>query len=159
MDRGHHTLEDGIEELSCLFWITVSKEFQRAFEVRKEDSDLLAFAFEGTAGGQDLLREIRGRIGEGGLRGWRHDGRSSGGRRRGLTRPEQPLPGIVTHLRMGIEEFGGEIRERVIVQHKLALEGTIRDALALPEKRDDLIQDGIKVHARLPLPVAMRVRP
>jgi hypothetical protein len=60
---------------------------------------------------------------------------------------------------MGIEEFGGEIRERVIVQRKLALAGTIRDALALPEKRDDLIQDGIKVHARLPSPVTMRVRP
>ena len=54
------------------------------------------------------------------------------------------MPGIVTHLRMGVEEFGGEIRERVIVQRKLALEGTIRDPLALPEKRDDLIQDGIK---------------
>jgi hypothetical protein len=39
----------------------------------------------------------------------------------------------------------------------LALQGTIRDALALPEERDDLIQDGIKVHARLPLPVAVRV--
>ena len=49
---------------------------------------------------------------------------------------------------MGVEEFGGEIRERVIVQRKLALEGTIRDALALPEERDNLIQDGIKVHAR-----------
>jgi hypothetical protein len=35
------------------------------------------------------------------------------------------------------------------------LEGTIRDALALPEERDDLIQDGIKVHARLPLVVAV----
>jgi hypothetical protein len=29
----------------------------------------------------------------------------------------------------------------------LALEGTIRDTLAMSEERDDLIQDGIKVHA------------
>jgi hypothetical protein len=57
---------------------------------------------------------------------------------------------------MGVEEFSGEIRERVIVQRELALEGPIRDALALPEERDDLIQDGLKVHARRPLPVAVR---
>jgi hypothetical protein len=29
----------------------------------------------------------------------------------------------------------------------LALQGAIRDALALTEERDDLIQNGIKVHA------------
>ena len=57
---------------------------------------------------------------------------------------------------LALSEFGGKIRERVGVQGELALEGTIRDALALPEKRDDLIQNGIKVHTRLPLPVAVR---
>jgi hypothetical protein len=57
------------------------------------------------------------------------------------------LPGIVTYLRMGVEEFGGEIRQGVIVQRELALQGAIRDALALPEECDDLIQNGIKVHA------------
>ena len=62
-----------------------------------------------------------------------------------------------TTLRMGVEEFSREIRQRLLVQRELALEGTIRDALALPEERDDLIQDGIKVHARRPLPVAVRV--
>src|SRR2546425_9844094 len=30
-------------------------------------------------------------------------------------------------------------------------------SLPLPEERDDLIQDGIKVHARLPLPMAVCV--
>jgi hypothetical protein len=45
---------------------------------------------------------------------------------------------------MGVEEFGGEIREGVIVQRELALQGAIRDALALPEERDNLIQSGIK---------------
>jgi hypothetical protein len=60
---------------------------------------------------------------------------------------------------MGVEEFSGEVRERVIVQRKLALEGTIRDTLALPEERGDLIQNGIKVHARPSLPVAVRVCP
>jgi hypothetical protein len=56
---------------------------------------------------------------------------------------------------MSVEEFGGEICERVIVQRELALEGTIRHALALPEERDDLIQDGIKGHARPLLPVVV----
>ena len=59
----------------------------------------------------------------------------------------------VTHLGMGIEEFGGKIRERVVVQGELALEGTIRDALALPESRDDLIQNGIVHATSLPLAV------
>ena len=48
---------------------------------------------------------------------------------------------------MGVEEFGGEIRQGVIVQRELALQGAIRDALALTDERDDLIQSGIKVHA------------
>jgi hypothetical protein len=48
---------------------------------------------------------------------------------------------------MGVEEFGGEIRQGVIIQRELALQGAIRDALALPEECDDLIQNGIKVHA------------
>jgi hypothetical protein len=135
----HHAFEHEGEELPSVFRIAIGQEFHRAFEVGKQHGDLLALAFQGTAGGQDFLREIRWRIGEGGLWGWRHDGRSGGGCRRGLTRPEQPLPGIVTHLGMGIEEFGGEIRARVVVQGEVALEGTIRDALALPEECDDLI--------------------
>jgi len=69
------------------------------------------------------------------------------------------LPDIVTHLRMGVEEFSGKIRQGIIIQRELALEGTIRNALALLEEHDDLIQDGIKVHARLSLPVAVRGEP
>ena len=148
LTRRHHAVEHRIEQVPCFLRGTVGQQLHGSLEVREEHRDLLALAFQRAAGGQDLLREIRWRIGEGGLRGRRHDGRSSGRCRRGLTRPEQPLPGIVTHLGMGIEEFGGEIRERIIIQGELALEGPIRDPLALPGKRDNLIQDSIKVHAR-----------
>jgi hypothetical protein len=47
------------------------------------------------------------------------------------------LPGIVLHLRMGIKQFRREICKSVIVQGKLALEGTIRDALTLTEECDN----------------------
>jgi len=51
---------------------------------------------------------------------------------------------------MNVEEFGGEICQGVIVQRKVALQGTIRDALALLEEPDDLIQHRIKVHTTFP---------
>jgi len=56
-----------------------------------------------------------------------------------------------------VEERLLEVLDVVIVERELTLEGLIGDALALPEERDELIQNGIKVHARPSLPVAMRV--
>ena len=60
----HHALDRRIEELLGGFGIEVPDEFRRVLEVGKEHRDLLAFAFQGTAGGQDLLGEIGGRVGE-----------------------------------------------------------------------------------------------
>jgi hypothetical protein len=47
---------------------------------------------------------------------------------------------------VGIEEFGCEIGEGLIVQLKLALERPVRDAAALAEECQDLIEHGIEVH-------------
>ena len=58
---------------------------------------------------------------------------------------------------MALNEFVLHILQGRLIELELPLEGAIRHALALTEERDDLIQNGIKVHARLSLPVAVRV--
>src|SRR5215813_6430098 len=73
-----------------------------------------------------------------------------------ITRPDQTLPGIVTHLGMCVEEFGLEILQGVIVQRKLALEGAICDALALTEDSDGLVEHRVEVH---PQPLRSRGMP
>ena len=60
MHRGHHVFQDGVEELPGLLGIALGQQFHGAFEVRKQHGDLLAFAFQGTAGREDLLGEIGG---------------------------------------------------------------------------------------------------
>jgi len=47
---------------------------------------------------------------------------------------------------VGVEEFGGEIGEGLIVQLKLTLECPVRDPAALAEEHQDLIEHGIEVH-------------
>jgi len=56
----HHVLEGRIKECLGGFRIKVTDQFSRPFEVGKEHGDLLAFAFQGTAGGEDLLSKIGG---------------------------------------------------------------------------------------------------
>ena len=127
-----------------------------ALEIGKQHGDLLALAFQGAFGGEDLLRQI----GVGYTLG--------GGRRRSAgAGPEvRPLPHPDEHSRrfphrpravtLLIEFDRRGPSSTASVELKVRLEGPIRDALALTEERDDLIQDGIKVHARLSLPVAVR---
>ena len=92
MHGGHHALQHRIEELARLFGIAVGEQFHRALEVRKQHRDLLAFAFQGTAGGQDLLREIGGGVGEGGLLGWRHWTDAAAGAGAGSPVQSSPCP-------------------------------------------------------------------
>ena len=47
---------------------------------------------------------------------------------------------------VGIEEFGDEIGEGLVVKLKLALERSVRDPTALTEECQDLIEQGIEVH-------------
>ena len=47
---------------------------------------------------------------------------------------------------VGIEEFGGEIGEGLIVQLKLTLQCPVRDPAALAEEHQNLIEHGIEVH-------------
>ena len=65
----HHVVEGRIEELLGGFGIEAPDQFRRVFEVGKQHRDLLALAFEGTAGGEDFLRQMPGGIDLGSGRG------------------------------------------------------------------------------------------
>jgi hypothetical protein len=60
VDRLHHALEHGVEELACLLGIAVGQELHRAFEVCKQDRSLLALAFQRGSRGDDLLGQVLG---------------------------------------------------------------------------------------------------
>jgi hypothetical protein len=54
-----------VEEFLSVFWVKVSDEFSGVFDVSKQHRDLLTFAFQGTARGQNFLGEILRCIGDG----------------------------------------------------------------------------------------------
>jgi hypothetical protein len=64
MHGRHHPFQHRIEELPCFLRIAIGQEFHGAFEVGKEHGDVLAFAFQGTAGRQNFLSKIGGRVGQ-----------------------------------------------------------------------------------------------
>ena len=91
VDGIHHVRDDGVQELSRVLGIPIGEELHRALEIGEEDGDLFALAFEGAPGGQDLLGEMRRRVGLGRMKprvrgdsGWRSA--SSAELRAGLVR-------------------------------------------------------------------------
>jgi hypothetical protein len=69
VDGRHDALQHRAKELVDLFWVTVGQEFHGALEVGEQHRDLLALAFQGTAGRENLFGQIGGRVGERGGRG------------------------------------------------------------------------------------------
>jgi hypothetical protein len=63
VDRLHHVLEDGVEELPRFLGIAVSKQLHRALQVREEHRHLLALPLQGGLGGEDLLGQVLRRVG------------------------------------------------------------------------------------------------
>ena len=57
-------MQGGIEELLGGFGVEAPDEFGRVFEVGKEHGHLLALAFQGGAGREDLVGEMGWRVGE-----------------------------------------------------------------------------------------------
>ena len=106
-------------------------------------------AFEGTPGGQDLLRQIGGHVGEGGLSRALHGSRGGGGIGASVARPNQAAPRIVADFWVGIEEFIFEIVQGLVIELELPLEGAIGHTAPLAQQGDYLIQDRDKVHPRL----------
>ena len=154
MDGVHHPLQHRIEELTRLLRVTVGQEFHRALQIGEEHRDLFALTFERIAGGEDLLRQIGGGVGEGHLARGLHGSRGGDGSRARVARPDEAAPRIVADLGMGIEEFLGEIVQGVVIQLKLPLEGPIGHAAPLAQQRDHLIHDRDKVHSVSSLPGA-----
>jgi hypothetical protein len=58
----HHSLEDGVQELPGIFGIAVGEQLHRALQVREQDGDLFALAFERGLRGQDLLGQVLGGV-------------------------------------------------------------------------------------------------
>ncbi len=63
----HHDVDGRIEKFLRLFRVQVGDQLGRVFDVGKADGHLLAFAFQGTAGGEDFLCEMLRCVGD----GWR----------------------------------------------------------------------------------------
>jgi hypothetical protein len=61
MDRLHHVLKDGVQDLACLFGVAVGEQLHGALQVGEEDRDLPALAFQGL-GGEDPLGEVLGGV-------------------------------------------------------------------------------------------------
>ena len=60
---GHHAFQHRVEELAGLFGVAVGQQFHGALEVGKQHRDLLALAFQGAFGGENLLGQIGRRVG------------------------------------------------------------------------------------------------
>jgi len=63
VDGLHHAFEHWVEELARFFWIAIGQQLHGALEVGEEDGDLLALAFQGSLGREDLLCEMLGCVG------------------------------------------------------------------------------------------------
>ena len=135
--RGHHVFQDGIEELPGLLGIPLSQEFHGAFEVRKQHGHLLAFAFEGTAGGEDLLCQVGGCVGQRGTHGRLGD-RCGGGRHRHP--PPDQYPALFIHGQaLAVNEFILEVFQGGVVKLKLPLEGAVGQPSATLEHSNRLV--------------------
>ena len=77
----HHELDHRIEDLARVLGIAVGEELHRALQIGEQHGDLLAFPLDGGLRGEDLLREVAGRV-------------ALGRRRRGH-RPAERLPAAV----------------------------------------------------------------
>ena len=92
VDRLHHALEHGVEQLARLLGIAVSEKLHRALEIREEDGHLLALALQCGLGGEDLLGEVlrRIRVRSGELRGRGQSGAARRTDRRTCSRADWP---------------------------------------------------------------------
>ena len=62
--RGHQVLQDRVEDLPGFLGVTIGDQLQGALQVGKQHRDLLAFAFQVAARRQNLLGQVRWRVGE-----------------------------------------------------------------------------------------------
>jgi hypothetical protein len=58
MDRLHHSLEDGVEDLARLLGVAGGEQLQRTLRISEQDGRVLALAFQGSPGREDLFCEV-----------------------------------------------------------------------------------------------------
>jgi len=125
----HHALQGRLQELLRGFRIEATDEFSGVFEVGEEHGHLLAFAFQGGAGGQDFVGEMRRCVGQ--RRRIRHAGLpqgyvSGGGRRsHGTAGPDQHGVVLVHRDLVHLDEFEFDILDVRLVQVELAFQRPI----------------------------------
>ncbi len=139
---GHQALEHRVEELPRLLRVAVGEQLHRALQVGEEHAHLLALAFEGGFGGEDLLDEMCGRVCARCRRGLTGGLRPSGGR----PGPYQHCATLVDRDLLGLDKLGLEIFEVVIIEIELPFEGTIGHAASTLEHGNGLIQKLLKGH-------------
>ena len=101
----HHGVQGRVQDGPGLFRVEVADQLRRALEVGKQHRDLLALAFQGAFGGQDLLGEIGGRVGERCMvlgAGWGSCRVGSGALG---TRPDQDIALLIDRQALALNEF------------------------------------------------------
>ena len=118
----------------------------------KQHGDLFAFAFQGGAGGEDLVGEMGRRVGQRRrvwlthpvrcrCGGWR-------GRGRGTAGPDQHGVVLVHRYLVHLDEFELYILDIRLVQVELAFERPIRHPTLALEQGHRLVQDLLEGHGR-----------
>ena len=55
----HHQVQGRVEEAPGRFRVEAGNQLRRAFDIGKQHRNLFALAFQGSAGSEDFLREMR----------------------------------------------------------------------------------------------------
>jgi hypothetical protein len=121
-------------------------EGAEAGHVGEEHGDLLAFAFQGAAGGENLLGQIGGCVGARRRHGCL-GGQGSGWRRAPrLTGPDQDFAGLIHRQPLAFDEFNRQVFQRRVVELELPLEGAVGHPTAALEHRHRVVQNLLKGH-------------
>jgi hypothetical protein len=123
-----------------IFGIKLTGERGRVDQVTEQHGELAAFRLWRSGGG--CRRGLQGR----------ESGR--GDRRLRDTRPDQDAPGFIRCQALALDELVFERFQVRVIELKLQLEGTIRQAAPLAQEGDRLIHHRDKVHPVSSLPGA-----
>jgi replicative DNA helicase len=152
VDGVHHQPKGRIEELLGGFGVEALDKPGRVLEVGEEDGDLFALAFQGVAGGQNLVGEMGRGVGQrrgvwltrparcrGG--GWR-------GRGRRVARPDQDGAPLIGRQALALDEFVLQIFQGRVVELELALQGAVGQASAPLEHGNRVVENLLEGHRR-----------
>ena len=148
---GHHPFQHGIEELAGVLRIALGQQFHGALEIGKQHRDLLALAFQGTAGGQDLLGKIvvacRREVAAG------DTGAAATGGEAASPVQTSTVPVLIGGEPLALDEFSLEVLEGLVIQVELPLQHAIGHTAPPLQHGNRLVHDLFKVTTPSPSPV------